>query len=125
MAEIKDDILLAQLRRASDLIEEVRLAQRECGKTLGGHNHILAEQQQAITSAADCSGLVLAIREVIDADATVHALFERFEEMCRRRKVFIGADLRPSLLKILAAELFANYHELNASAEQMLSVSCI
>jgi hypothetical protein len=43
--------------------------------------------------------------------------------MCRRRKVAIDADVRPSLIKILAGELFANHHALDAAVEQMISVT--
>src|SRR5579863_1825590 len=101
MSDFSDDLLLTQLQRAAAFIQEVRLAQAECGKKLAGATHLTSEQGYAITKAADESSLVKAVKSATEADMTVHDLFERFEEMCRRRKIIVEPDLRSSIVKIL------------------------
>ncbi len=123
MSELSDDILLTQLQQASAFMLEVRQAQVESGKRCISSVHLTTEQQYAITGAANASSFVEAVKQSTETDLPLQYLFERFEEMCRRRKIAIDAPLRPALVKLLAGELFANQRALGASAKQLVSVT--
>src|ERR1022692_1509152 len=122
MSAFSDDVLLTQLQRAAVFADEVRQIQSKSGKKFTGGNYLSSESQYAITKAATESAIVAGMSKAGDGTAA-RDLFERFEEMCRRRKLNIEADLRAALVKILAGELLANHSALGGSATRLISVN--
>ncbi len=102
---------------------KVRRAQFDSGRSLAGPARMAPDQHYAITAASDSSGLVAAAKEALQIDPPVNAMFERFEEMCRRRGVAIDPTLRPGVLKLLAAELWANAEGLEARPKDLIAVT--
>ena len=124
MSAFSDDVLLTQLQRAAVFADEVRQIQSKSGKKFTGGNYLSSESQYAITKAATESAIVAGMSKAGDGTAA-RDLFERFEEMCRRRKLNIEADLRAALVKILAGELLANHSALGGSATRLISVTVL
>jgi hypothetical protein len=50
-------------------------------------------------------------------------LLERFEEMCRRRRLNVPPHLRPAILGVLVTELQVNEQALKVSPEKLISVT--
>ncbi len=69
------------------------------------------------------SNLVSAIKNAAQVDEAVNNLAERFEEMCRRQKISVNPELRPSVVKLLAAELWVNHQALGIPAEELIGVT--
>jgi hypothetical protein len=104
-------------------MREVRLAQAGSDKKFIGRNRLSPEQQQAITQAIQDSSLVAAVKESAQLDLVVNRLAERFEEMARRHGMTTDGDLRPSVVKLLATELWVNQRALGVRSERMLSAT--
>jgi len=64
---------------------------------------------------------VAAVKKSAQVDLPVNRLAERFEEMARRQGAMVDAELRPSIVKLLAAELWANQRALDIPGERLLS----
>lgn len=97
---------MAKLRAASAFLGEVRETQRLTGKSLSGRVDIEPRTRLALERMCHDSRM-LGMAESV-TDGAVRPLLERFEEMCRRRKMEPSSHLRPSLYKIIAVELLAN-----------------
>lgn len=123
MSGFSDDIELFRLERAAEFMRGVRLTQSGIDKLLVGHNSLSPEKEQAITQAVENSALVAAVKESAEVDLQVNHLAERFEEMCRRQGVHVDAELRPSVVKLLAAELWVNHRALDMPAEKLISAT--
>jgi hypothetical protein len=104
VSDSSEDAERSKLQRAAEFMRGVRLTQAGSDKFIG-RNYLSPEQQQAITHAAESSALVAAVKESAQVDLAVNHLAERFEEMCRRQGAAVDAELRPSVVKLLAAEL--------------------
>jgi hypothetical protein len=123
LSDSSEDAELSQLRRAAEFMRRVRSAQAKKGKRFVGGNHLRAEREQAITAAVSSSTLVAALKESAQGDMPVNQLAERFEEMCRRLEVAVDASLRPYIVNLLAAELWANHTALPIPAEKLISLT--
>ena len=120
---MSDDALNSQLQKAAAFMAEVRGAQLASGRSLSGPSRLTPDQQYAITEISKHSSLVGAVKETLRSDLPVNAMFERFEEMCRRREFPITPILRPGILKLLAAELWANTECLRARPKDLIAVT--
>jgi hypothetical protein len=116
------DVELLKLQRAADFMRGVRLTQAGNDKFIG-RNWLSPEQQQDITKAISGSELVKALKQAAEVDLPVNHLAERFEEMARRQGVTMDAELRPSVVKLLAGELWANHSALGMPAEKLISAT--
>ena len=96
MSAFSDDVLGAQLQRAARFADEARQVQSGSGKTFTGGNRLSSERPCAITKAATESAIAAGMGK--SGEGAVRDLFERFEELCRRRKLYIEADLRAALV---------------------------
>jgi len=114
---------LLRLQRASAFMHEVRLAQAGTPTRFSGRNRLYPEQTRAITQAMESSALVAAVKAAAQIDLPVNRLAERFEEMCRRQGMTMDAELRPSVVKLLAAELWVNQIALGVRAEKIMSAT--
>ena len=107
-------------------MSEVRRVQRESGKKFTGRPHLPDETLEACFDAWDGSRLLAELRSP-DAALVPHGvqghLFERFEEMCRRRHVPIPDDLRPAVYRLLALELVVNVDALAGDAESLTAAT--
>ena len=88
-----------------------------------GRNYLSPEQTRAITEAISSSGFVAAMKQAAQADLPVNKLAERFEEMARREGMTVDAELRPAVVKLLAAELWTNQRALGTPAERLISAT--
>jgi hypothetical protein len=88
-----------------------------------GRTRISEEQKQAATQAINDSALVGAVKGAPQIDLPVNTLAERFEEMCRRNGAVMDDELRPSVVKLLAAELWINHISLGAPADALRSAT--
>jgi hypothetical protein len=102
---------------------EVRLAQAGSKEKLRGRNYLGPEQQQAITQAITNSALLGAVKQSLDTDLPVNYFAERFEEMGRRQGIMMDRELRPYVMKLLAAELWVNHRALDTPVKRLLSVT--
>jgi len=119
-----DDTELSKLQRAAEFMHEVRLAQAGSMEKMMGRNYLPPEQQQAIAQAVTNSALVAAVKESAQVDLAVNRLAERFEEMARRQGVrVVDAELRPYVVKLLAAELWINHKTLDVPVARLLSAT--
>lgn len=118
-----DDELHFQLSAAAEFMAEVRASQFLSGGTLRGGIFLAREQRQAIADAIGTSALVQAAKLSMEIDLPMNLLGERFEEMCRRQKIRIDPTMRPAILKLLAAELWANAQYLSAVATDLIPVT--
>lgn len=100
----------------------VRLTQAGKGK-FTGRLYLSPSEQLAITDAASNSALVEAVKASAQVDLPVNHLAERFEEMARRQGAILDAELRPAVIKLLAAELWVNHKALDAPAEKLISTT--
>ncbi len=119
----QEDAELFRLERAAEYMREIRLAQAERGRKFIGVNRISEYQKRAITQAVDKSALVAAVKASAQIDLPVNRLAERFEEMCRRQGSMVSEELRPSIVKLLATELWVNHKVLRVRAEKLLSAT--
>jgi hypothetical protein len=124
MSAGSDEVLLTQLQRASVFADHARHIQSRSGKKFTGGTYLSPESQYAITKAAAESAIAVGISKAGQGMA-VRDLFDRFEEMCRRRKLDIEAELRPALVGILAGELLTNHSALGGSAARLISVTVL
>jgi hypothetical protein len=108
MSDSSDDKLLCDLWRAAAFMQAVRVLQGESGKSMAGASLLSLEQEEKIIEAARNSALVAAVKEHAQVDGAVNQLAERFEEMCRRRRMEMSKELRPAVLKLLATERLVN-----------------
>jgi hypothetical protein len=123
VSDASEEIELSRLERAAEFMRGVRLTQRGRGR-FGGANYLAPETKRAITEALDNSALVAAVKKSAQADLPVNWLAERFEEMCRRQGTAVDVELRPSVVKLLALELWINNIALGEpGAEQLLAVT--
>jgi hypothetical protein len=120
---VSEDALYSQLQKAASFMAEVRDAQFDSGRPLAGPARLTPDQRSAITSASADSNLVAAVKEALKVDLPVNRLFERFEEMCRRREIPIDHSQRPGILKLLAAELWTNAQQLQARPKDLIGVT--
>jgi hypothetical protein len=118
-----EDSELALLQRAADFMRQVREAQAGSSKQFSGLNRLEPKQQYAITNVANASALIGAVKQVTGADLAAHNLFERFEELCRRQKFAVKAELRPAVMKILAGELVANHEALAMPVQRLIGLT--
>ncbi|MGL5098147.1 MAG: hypothetical protein ACRDD1_21380, partial [Planctomycetia bacterium] len=106
-----DSVSPALLRRAADFMAEVRDTQRRSGRNLTGRTYLSEQTQTDSREARRQSALLAELARpphaVVPPDLQQDA-FERFEEMCRRRKIAFPADLRPPVYRLLAVEIAAN-----------------
>lgn len=124
MSDASDDAEIAKLERAAEFMRAVRAEQQAGGaKAQTGGNFLSVEQKQAISAATENSALIAAVKQSAKADLPVNHLIERFEEMCRRQGMNVDADLRPSVAKLLAAELWINHQSLGAGTPAKKLVS--
>jgi hypothetical protein len=124
MSAFSDDVLLTQLQRAAVFADGVRQIQSRSGKKFTGGNRLSPESQHAITKAA--TEIAIAAGMSLAGEGTaVRDLFERFEELCRRRKLYIEVDLRAALIKVLAGELLANHSALGGSVTRLITVTVL
>ena len=126
MSAFSDDVLVTvtHLQRSAVFADEVRQIQSRSGKKFTGGNRLSPESQYAITKAATESAIAAGMSPDCEG-AAMHHLFERFEELCRRRKLHIEADLRAALVKILAGELLANHSALGGSVTKLITVTVL
>lgn len=125
-ADSSDDAEFSKLQRAAEFMRGVRLTQAGSAKKFMGSNRLSSEQQYAITDAISNSAFVRAVKESLQADRIVNHMAERFEEMARRQGSYIEAELRPAMVKLLAAELWVNQKSLEQQgvhipAEKLIS----
>jgi len=66
---------------------------------------------------------VTAVKESAKAELQVNDLAGRFEEMCRRLGMTVDSELRPSVVKLLAAELWVNQKALDAPSKKLVSAT--
>ena len=85
--------------------------------------YLSLEQRLLIASVANQSHLVATLGESLAHKSMGMNLFERFEEMCRRRKVSVPEALRPGVVKLLAAELASNALVLELDATDVESLT--
>lgn len=123
MVSDSDDEELSKLQRAAAFIEEVRRAQNASGKLQTGGNFLSPRQKLEVSRATAGSALVAAVKTSVNADLSVNYLAERFEEMCRRQEATVDAELRPSIVKLLAAELLVNQKALDVPAKKLISAT--
>lgn len=105
------------LRRAAEFMSEARQVQRESGRTLSGNSYLSEGTQVEANRTRAHSGLLaeLARSPEVSVPRNVQQLtFERFEEMCRRRKFHIPQELRAIVYRLLALELVVNCSVLEA-----------
>jgi hypothetical protein len=118
-----EDSELSLLQRAAEFMREVRLTQAQRGKTLSGRHWLGSKQQDAIAQATQSSALIAAVSESAQVNGQMNFLAEQFEEMCRRQGAVVEAELRPAVLKLLAAELFINQNALKGDAKEFIPVT--
>jgi hypothetical protein len=123
LSDESEDSELSKLQRAAAFMAEIRLAQAGRSAKLRGNNYLAPEQQRAITEALSNSPLVGSVKESAHIDLPVNYLAERFEEMCRRQGAAVDAELRPSVIKLLATELWVNSQALGVPAKRLLSAT--
>jgi hypothetical protein len=117
------DPLYEDLSRAAEFMADVREEQAASGKTLSGRTNISSERVIAILREAETSNLIRAVADSLGGQQSLQKLFERFEEMCRRRKTHLPDALRPAITRLLAAELFSNTSALACSPDNAVSVT--
>jgi hypothetical protein len=123
VSSASEDEELSSLHRAAAFMREVRLAQTGRTARLKGQNYLAPEQHLAITNAVSGSGLVAAVKRTSEVDIPVNHLAERFEELCRRQGTQVDAELRPTVVKLLAAELLANHLALEVPAKRLIAAT--
>ena len=104
-------------------MQAVRQRQAERGKTLSGRHWLPSEQIAAIENATQNGAFIKAVKESAGLDGRMNFLAEQFEEMCRRQGMVMDAELRASVLRLLAGELFINQSALKAPAEKLIPVT--
>lgn len=114
MSALSGDGLSTRRRRALLFAGQARHAQFVSGKKLTGHNYLSPESQRTIRKAARGG-----------AGGAPRDLFERFEEMCRRRSLAVDAELRPTLFELLAWELAANHAALGGRKARLVAVTVL
>jgi hypothetical protein len=124
MSASSDDVILTPLQRAAMFADKVRHIQSRTGKKFTGGNYLSAESQYAITKAATESAIVAELSKAGEGRAVLD-LFERFEEMCRRRNLKIEPEIRVALVDVLAGELLANQSALGGSATKLIRVTVL
>jgi len=116
---------LSALMAAAELMRTVRQLQRVGGHSLGGRIRLKPEQTRAIAKAANDSATVREIQRRLDIDLRINSLYERFEEMCRRRKMSVDSRLRSSIIVLLSQELFTNQQALKVHPERLLAFTAV
>ena len=106
------DPLLEDLTRAAEFMDDVRAVQAASGKPVLGARRLTPFHLTAIAQAGSRSSIVRHVGDALDSGELQQILFERFEEMCRRRETPVPDSLRPSILKLLSLELYSNVHAL-------------
>jgi hypothetical protein len=107
-------------------MSEVRQVQRESDRPLRGKTFLSDGIQSESKRTRDHSGLLAELARSSEGyvPPNVQQLaFERFEEMCRRRKLSIPKELRPPIYRLLALELVVNSSVLQAEPEQIASAT--
>ena len=107
-------------------MNEVRQAQRDGGRSLTGKTHLSESTQLASQAAQAASTLIAELQrnpDPIVSHEVLSTTFERFEEMCRRRKVRLPAELRPAIYRLLAVELVINSDILAIEPEKIASAT--
>lgn len=123
---VSEPIHADRLRRAADFLAEVRRVQRESGRKLTGRAHLSDETLGAFFDAWDDSRLLAELRsppDVVVPHDVQGTLFERFEELCRRRRIAVPDDLRPAVYRLLALELAVNGQLLGDTSESLASAT--
>jgi hypothetical protein len=118
------DDVRAWRHRALVFAGQARDAQSISGKKLTGGNSLSPESLGAIRKAISGRAIADVIGKAGTGDVACK-LFERFEEMCRRRRFTVDAELRPALFEILAGELAANHAALGGSAARLVAVTVL
>jgi hypothetical protein len=113
----------SQLRRAAAFMKEARLVQQNSGLSLAGPSKLTAQQKAAIDKAANSSFLVTAVKSSLAVDRPLSIMFERFEEMCRRREMAIDHHLRPVIFDLLILEFCANARQFEAVPRHLVAVT--
>lgn len=108
------------LTAAAEFLSNVRGLAQGKRQSLSGRSRLTPDQKDAIRQAAEGSGLANAMRKCLNIDIPVHALLERFEEMCRRQGAAVDADMRPYLVRLLSTELVANQQALGGNPEKLI-----
>ena len=112
--------LTDSLTAAAEFLSTVRGLAQGKRQSLSGRARLTPAQKDAIRQAAEGSGLANAMRKCLNIDVPVHALLERFEEMCRRQGAGVDADMRPYLVRLLSTELVANRQALGGNPEKLI-----
>ncbi len=119
MSESIENTILSQDARR--VIHEVRQLQAAGKKALRGRTGLDSAQRYAIRATA-VSMAVAGLPPPIPQSELIR-LLERFEEMARRQKIVVAAGVRPSILGLLATELWVNKHSLNISAGKLVAAT--
>lgn len=121
MSDASDDVELLKLQRAADFMRDVRASVN--GGTLRGGRKIPQEEKSSIAAAIQESGLTSEIKKSLKPDLLIERTAERFEEMARRQGIAIEPELRPAIVKLLAAELYANHKALGIQAKDLRTLT--
>ena len=110
-----------KLERAAAFAGEVRHIQSTSKKKkFSGGSHLPPESQRAIAAAVNA-----AVTGKGGKVRVVRCLLEQFEELCRRRKCDIDAELRVALGRVLAGELAVNHAALGGSALKLIGLTVL
>jgi hypothetical protein len=111
-------------RNAAEVLENVRRAQAESQKPLFGTIRLSRERKALIHQISSTDPAIIDLREGMSIEQSVtDNMFERFEEMCRRRKIVIADELYPAVLERLATELKTNAQALNSPPGKLTSAT--
>jgi hypothetical protein len=99
-------------------MDVARRAPVKSGASMRGRARLTKERRQAIAAAAaSCAIASAPVRVKIGIRIS---LLERFEEMCRRRRIDVPARRRAAILNTLIAELRANQKALSTNAANLV-----
>ena len=102
-------------------LDNVRAKQAQSMQTLKGRSGLQLTQRIAIRAVA--TSMAIAGKPPKLAQAEMIRLLERFEEMARRQKMIVQAELRPALLGLLVTEFWVNKHALDSPAEKLIAAT--
>ena len=112
-----------KLELARTFLDNVRLTQKESGKLARGRNRLSSETSDAMNIQLDSISKLIDILEL--PNDTAKKLCERFEEICRRRRMKMIDEIRREIYELLIFELSINTQELEMEPDQLVSVTLL
>jgi hypothetical protein len=111
----------AGTKNTQSFMDDVRHGRLESGISMKGGRGLKEPQRFAIRAAVASCAVSTHGMETIPEIRT--GLLERFEEMCRRQRIQIPAEMRPAILDTLLTELWVNQQALKMPADKLVPVT--